>query len=289
QARIAFVREKMMMGISTSTGISIPVNSLLKITSPASDPDYDGWVPLANEGGLAGFERRQVDPVSPVAFGTDWTEPAGHFDADGTRYNQPNQARGIHSWNLVVSTAYKIYLSYSKDDAIVEASGGTFTGPDAQAASRSGRDLYQPLGLLDITTPAAGGSGSGSGGGGGGGGCFTAAARIRTKKRGLVRICDVRSIEEWGKRADVVETMPGSFGLVAKVLRHRFNGKMVKLGPGVYVTESHSFAVGGDWTSAALLSKERRWFTGTAYNLEIMGENHCYALEDGRVAHNVLK
>ncbi|KKK52642.1 hypothetical protein LCGC14_3102850, partial [marine sediment metagenome] len=292
RARIAFVREKTMMGISNEASISIPANNLLKITSPSSNADYDGWIPIAKETLTPGDIVQQIAPTAPIAFGTDWTEPVGHMIGTGTEYRRitgPDLQRGLHSWNLLFSTAYVMYLSYSKVDSIVEAPGGTFTGPDGQASSRAGRDKFQPMGRIDITTAASGGSGSGSGGGGGGGGCFTAAARVRTKERGLVRICDVRSIEQWGNRADVVETMPGNWGLVAKVLRHRFNGKMVKLGPGVYVTEPHCFAVGGDWTPAALLSKERRWFTGTTYNLEIMGENSCYMLKDGRVAHNVLK
>jgi len=49
RARIAYVREKTIMGISGEASIAIPANNLLKITSPSSNSKYDGWIPIAGE------------------------------------------------------------------------------------------------------------------------------------------------------------------------------------------------------------------------------------------------
>lgn len=64
---------------STEDSLAVPANSLLKITSPAAYANADHWnAYVANEAGLEVLQN-----ASPIALGTDWTEPLSGLISGG--------------------------------------------------------------------------------------------------------------------------------------------------------------------------------------------------------------
>jgi hypothetical protein len=96
--RVALVRKgpdgsPFLAGISAEASLSIAASQLLKVTSPANPgTGWDGWIPLVtyDYSGATKQNYVAVDPATPIAFGTDWTE--------GT--NEINQALVLSSNNM---------------------------------------------------------------------------------------------------------------------------------------------------------------------------------------------
>jgi hypothetical protein len=182
--RVALVKDNMIMSVSGETSFSKAVNTLFKVTSPSSQPGYDGWIPLA--GGTTGvcgcITGATVSGilVVPIAFGTDYTEPTSGINGVGQSVDQlptPPSPAGSGTLTtpinllLAVSTAYFFYPLWDITLAMVRFAGGLLSAISTSAAQKQSADGMIALntGSVSFTTPASGGSGGGSGGGGGGG------------------------------------------------------------------------------------------------------------------------
>lgn len=174
-ARVALVKDKMMFGISPESSLSVSANNLLKITSPAAVAGYDGWIPLVGDVNLNNevVQTGTFPPATPIAFGTDWTEPTGGATlptGTNTQYNDDATALGAHDWNLTANTTYQYYPCWDVANGRLSfAGGGAMTAKSNLQASRQNRDGYLSLavsGPISGATPVLGNSSSGSGGGG---------------------------------------------------------------------------------------------------------------------------
>jgi hypothetical protein len=103
-----------MMTISDESQLTVNANNLLKVTSPPAVAGYDGWVPCV---GASGFTEvfQPGQPATPVAFGTDWTEPTGGATVSG--------ARAMPSFDYT-----QLVLNYSATSGVLVAAFDLFAG-----------------------------------------------------------------------------------------------------------------------------------------------------------------
>jgi hypothetical protein len=180
--RIALVKDNMIMSVSAETSFSKAVNTFFKVTSPASQTGYDGWIPLAGGStGLCGCIQDQVSGllVNPIAFGTDYTESTvinGVGDSISNLNTPPSPAGSgtlTTPINLLVAvnTAYFAYPLWDLTSSRLRLAGAIMTAKSATFAQVQSGDgvIALSVGAITFSTPTVGGSSSGSGGGGGGG------------------------------------------------------------------------------------------------------------------------
>jgi len=160
------------LSTSGESSLAISANNLLKVTSPAAVAGFDGWCPLVG----TNVSQEVTQPgtfATPIAFGTDWTEPVGGAQtssATNTLYGQSSQwdFGAVVFVELNVSTDYFFYPYY---DPILGFTRWLFEAPlsGAKAAVQYGDGNY-PLtnGSLKGTTPIATGTNTGSAPTGGG-------------------------------------------------------------------------------------------------------------------------
>jgi hypothetical protein len=87
-ARVALVRKgpdgtPFLAGISAESTLALSAGQLLRVTSPANPgTGWDGWIPLVayDYSGATKQNFVAVDPSTPIAFGTDWTEGTGEIN-----------------------------------------------------------------------------------------------------------------------------------------------------------------------------------------------------------------
>jgi hypothetical protein len=160
--------------VSAEASFAVSANNLLKITSPADPGDgkYSGWFPLV--GDTTNLEY--VQGISPLAFGTDYTEPVGHFSTTGnSRYSTSWKSPGVTIIGLDASTTYYYYPFYDQNLGYTRFYGNPTVKSNVAAQQQNG-DGHLSLGpydaangysgVISISTPGGGGSGSGSAGGG---------------------------------------------------------------------------------------------------------------------------
>lgn len=168
--RIGYVKNKMVYRIGAEASIALSANNLLKVTSPASVAGYDGWIPIV--GSAANGEYFQTpNPGSiavPMAFGSDYTEPAGGINLFGTQYENTFMPVGVTATALTASTTYYYYPWWEIDNAFLAFQGNNHTAKTPVAANSQTSDGRVALsdGAMSALTPAAGVGGSGSTGGG---------------------------------------------------------------------------------------------------------------------------
>lgn len=250
--RYAYVKDGMLYGGSAEASLAVSANNLLKVASPAAVAGYDGWIPLVATTTLLEV-MQTVAPgtlAAPVAFGTDWTEPAaGARTTGGTTWNDDHNNAGItpHAWDLAASTTYFFYPYYDVANGIVAFAGGALTARNTQQASRATLDGRIPLtnaGALQAGTPAGGGSTSGDAGGSGT--CLAGDMSVDIEGRGRCRIDTVQP----GER------LAGLTGwrLVERILHlpwEDFVEVTVDTGARVRVTPTHPFTLSGGQSQAA--------------------------------------
>jgi len=139
--------------------------------------------------------------------------------------------------------------------------------------------------LGSITTPAFGGGGTGCGGGGNGG-CFSAETEVWTP-RGNIAISQLLGGD------DLVQTRVG-WRKVLSVISHEYDGPLLEMPDGCFVTPGHRFRKGLEWIRADALFERVVHYQGMVYNLSIEGEGetddeHCFRLSNGYTAHNTMK
>ena len=117
--RIAYVKSGFLyMGATNTTpvppgdesSLAISANNLLKVTSPAAVAGFDGWVPLVGSATNSEFTQPQGasgGPNTPVAFGTDWTEPAAGATVAGTtpweiHWGSGNSFQGAATFDFII-------------------------------------------------------------------------------------------------------------------------------------------------------------------------------------------
>lgn len=169
--RLVYCKNGVIYRVGAEASLAVLANNLLKVTSPASSPGMDGWIPII--GTTANNERTGPSGSSnltdlPTAFGTDWTEPTtGVNTTTGTLYSNANWPNAVVGTNIDVSLTFKYYPYYSIALGFVIFSPKGSTGVSATDAQNQNGDGNIPLsfGPASATTPAAAGSGSGTGGG----------------------------------------------------------------------------------------------------------------------------
>jgi hypothetical protein len=171
--RTAFVKDGLLAGISAESNLAVSANNLLKVTSPAANTNYDGWVPLV--GSAANGNMEQALLATPVAFGTDWTEPSGGATVSGkTPYSAYSAfgATGIVAVDKTESTQYHFYPYYDALLGMVRMFNGIRTAKsDTDRIGQFSLLRYRMSeGAMSVTTPAVAGTGGGSDGGGQDGG-----------------------------------------------------------------------------------------------------------------------
>jgi hypothetical protein len=178
--RVGYVKNGVVMGVSSEVSLAVSANNLLKVTGPASGPaGYDGWCVLV--GTSASGERFQTGwssgaPAVPAAFGATITEPTvGATTTAGTPgapFDASMATRPTFA-TLVASTAYFAYPFWDMLNAVV-AFGDITTntpygiGKSPVAAQTQHGDSHVPLsvGGVTFTTPAASTTSNTTGGGG---------------------------------------------------------------------------------------------------------------------------
>lgn len=168
-ARIGLVKDGIVYyaynAVSThdESSFAISANNLLKIASPSVVAGYDGWCPLV--GLTSGTEVTQPGTiVTPIAFGTDWTEPAGGAQTS----NATNTPFDVNFWlgravltELTASTSYYLYPYWDPSVALVRFKYATAPDP-ASAAVQYGDGKYpMTTGSILISVPAAAGTATG--------------------------------------------------------------------------------------------------------------------------------
>lgn len=175
--RIALMKDGLLRGISAEASLAISANNLTKVTSPASQAGMDGWVVLygTSTGNLF------VQQSSPIAFGTDWTEPTGAVKTTGSRFTNFPDVKAAIAFDLTASRGFRFYPYYKFSNSVIGFEGGangSGTGtPPSTDPSKSrvplldGNYALAASSGMTATTPASSGSGGGGGGGGNGVGC----------------------------------------------------------------------------------------------------------------------
>lgn len=183
---------------------------------------------------------------------------------------------------LLDNTLYFVYFNDPTYAGGAQTYIASVNNPDVTAG------LYRQY-LGTITTPVFGGGGTGGHGGGGGLGgppCFSGNTKVVTQ-HGAVFICDV-------KVGDSVYSRAG-WRKVASVLVHDFDGELHEMGSGELVTPQHRMhsREAKGWIPASEIYPVKVRFKGQVFNLSLSGGKsdnaHCYLLNNGRYAHNMLK
>src|SRR5262249_50334564 len=142
----------------------------LKITAPGSVAGYDGWCALVGSATNAEFLQDGTGgPAFPIAFGTDYTEPVGHFSTAPSQYTSAWLSAVVYA-DLNPSTTYYVYPFYDIALGFVRfapfniAVGDTAPSMvDANKAWSDGRIALLSAGF-SVNVGTGGGSGSSTGG-----------------------------------------------------------------------------------------------------------------------------
>jgi len=145
------------------SSLAISANNLLKVASPGAVAGYDGWCPLV--GTASGTEVTQPGTIStPIAFGTDWTEPSSGAQTSNTT----NTPFDINYWNgaavfieLTASTSYYLYPYWDPARSIVRFKYATSPDPASSAVQYGDGSYPMTTGSIKIDVPAAAGSSTG--------------------------------------------------------------------------------------------------------------------------------
>lgn len=193
--RVALVKDKVMMGISGETSFNPGASQLAKVTSPTAVPGYDGWIPLVSDATInAEVQQSTVPPSTPIAFGTDWTEPAAGADIPTgtiTQWNDSATTTGARVWNLAASETRYYYPRWDVANGLVGFTAAPVTTKSPAIAAQQNGDGYIALsdGGMAGVTPAVGSPGSGTPATGP---CLDAATLVESRTRGMVALgsCD---------------------------------------------------------------------------------------------------
>lgn len=171
--RIGYVRDGKVYRVGAEASLAINANNLLKVTAPSSVAGYTGWCVLV--GSSASGERFQVTSLSsPLAFGSDWTEPVGGADVTGKTPYHTDMNNAVTEIALDPSTTYYWMPFWHVTDQFVNLYSA-FTSDTPANAIQPMQDGRIPLALrvsgsslktsMSALTPGGGSTGSGTGGG----------------------------------------------------------------------------------------------------------------------------
>jgi hypothetical protein len=178
--RMVFLIDGQIRGFSSEVSIAVPANSLLKATSPANTPPWNGWALFIST--TSGTETFVTS--SQLGFGTDWTEPTSALAVNGPQYNSIN-SHGVDGFVMAAvpyNTGLFFYPYYDTKLGLVRcysgANGGSglVVGTISTPENVRGMYLDQNLalaaaGLTFTTITVAQGAGGTTTGGSGFGGC----------------------------------------------------------------------------------------------------------------------
>jgi hypothetical protein len=229
-----------------------------------------------------------VNTFSYASTTTSITVTWGAFSVlnpDGSTISVPANSGGTVFSGLTSSSTY--YFG-----AYVDTATGTCHA--VLSDQSSGKALFSPayitqtingdgnIGInwnIAAATPGAG-TGGGSGGGGGVGGCFTDQG-VQTPE-GFVKFSEMNGGPIYIKNETGVYP-------ARRIVHDEFHEIMLDMGDGKLVTMGHVIknAEGKDVPAIDVFPNAPRVeFTGTVYNMEVLGPDHHYILENGVIAHN---
>jgi hypothetical protein len=162
-ARIGYSLNGLVYRVGAEASLALAANRTLKITSPAVQAGYDGWVVWV--GNASNGETIQ----SFLAFGTDYTENPTGFLTGTTPYDNTKMPNAVVSTSKAASSTYFYYPWYELATAFVGFGDNgqlTKTGAAAQKQNMDGR-IGLMVGGMQGLTPVAGSPGSGGTLGGG--------------------------------------------------------------------------------------------------------------------------
>ena len=197
--------------------------------------------------------------------------------------NRPIEFTGLSASTTYYYSPFVIINGNSATVAILATGTSAPTlAQQVQTVNGDGNCALNSSVYVTAATPSSG-TGGGSGGGGGTHGCFTGNVGVQTPE-GLV-------LFERLPRSDIfyIKNETGTFP--AKLIVHdNFHETMLDMGDGKLVTMGHVIknAEGNDVPAIDVFTNAPHVeFTGTVYNLAVLGEDHHYILDNGIVAHNM--
>jgi hypothetical protein len=160
--RMAYYIDGGVRGFSSETSISVPANSLLKVTSPANTPPWTGygifistttnleiWATTVSEGGVN----------VGIPFGTDWTEPTAAIASHGPQYASMS-SKGLDG-DMHAAAPYNFslffYPYWDKTNSLVRFYGDANAGSGLVAGTSSAPDSVRGMYLDGNTALAAAG------------------------------------------------------------------------------------------------------------------------------------
>jgi hypothetical protein len=270
------------------SGVWYPTGQAAFSFSNPNLPNNHASTFLNNQGSVVGAAANTFSYTSTTTSIT-WTWSAfTAYNPDGSTLSVAANTGGTAFTGLTSSTTYYFgfYVVVSTGVCHVvlsAASSGTAACTAQQIATVFNGDGNDGVNWNVTAATTSSGSGGGSGGGIGGGGCFTGNTRIVTAH-------GVRPFHGYvdGQIIQIVNET-GTFD--ARVIVHEnFHETMLDMGGGELVTMGHLVknADGIDVPAIELFPNAPRIdFSGTVYNLSVLGDDPHYVLENGVVAHNV--
>jgi hypothetical protein len=166
--RIGYTKNGLIYRVGAEASIAILINKLLYVTSPASVAGMDGWVPLVGATTSTEFTQSPRSPASPVAFGTDWTEPPAGANITATTAYDSTWLTGVVSTILNAVTQYWFYPYWDIGASLVVFPDKGLTTKTAASSNNQNKDGRISLAATAMQglTPAAGNAGSGNTGSG---------------------------------------------------------------------------------------------------------------------------
>jgi hypothetical protein len=174
--RVGYMKDGKVYRVSAeqaSAPTAVGATNRLKVTSPGAVAGYDGWCVLIGTATNTEVFQSDVPATALIAFGTDYTEPAGGAATAGkTPYNSA-MLNGITEIGLSPSLTYYWYPYYKPSDGLIYLYSGLTVSSQlvAYEATRDGRLRLAEIVSSNVTkthisaTTPASGTTTGSGGG----------------------------------------------------------------------------------------------------------------------------
>jgi len=169
-ARRGLVKDGHVYALSGEQSFAVSANNRLTVAAPAAVPGYDGWCVLVGSASNSEYLQESGGTPYPITFGTNYTEPTGHFSTAAAQYTGDWLGTIVYV-DLNASTTYYFYpyydiaLGFLRMVPVGDAVGDTAPSmADAAKAWSDGRIGLSSTNIAVIV--GAGGTGGNSLGGG---------------------------------------------------------------------------------------------------------------------------
>ncbi len=110
-ARRGLVKDGHVYALSGEQSFAVSANNRLTVAAPAAVPGYDGWCVLVGSASNSEYLQESGGTPYPIAFGTSYTEPTGHFSTAAAQYTGDWLGTIVYV-DLNASTTYYFYPYY---------------------------------------------------------------------------------------------------------------------------------------------------------------------------------